>query len=828
MSENTERDVLVYQALTQNLKQFWLNNKLEGWQKLESKATSICNLQSSNTNVLLSRLTDLINSFSSSPNFETEPRLRAITTLIENEKEKPEKAFYPIKPLALSEEIFPNPSPSNNYKESYKKLCSDFLQEVENLPNKNLKLFLSSLVYLLHKYTWCIPAINKNNKYLPFSLYDQARVSAALAACFYDFEQSKEIQTKSVVLIEGGISGIQKFIYNPAFNGQELQDGIAKRLRGRSFYINLLLKTITDYLIEELNLYNVNALWATGGHFLIVAPNTSFIKNELGQAKKKVQEWLWDEFHGALGLIITDIQIESNELKDFGKAKSELSQELAKLKHQQFLIPLNLANKDVEGRDTKDPWVLKIKDEVCRDTGQDISKEEKGISDEYQKLAHENDKNDKNDENQEDIEEDFPPRSTDSIFFDLIGRVLVRTNTLQLRRASEWNGINAIRKPKTKDDVTKEMFSSKKPLLIEFSGLNRCWLLTNKEYSAYGADLCLHIADHNNTKLDFLVGERKKDKSIVQGFEFLADAVALGANNKLQDFDELAENADGAKYLGVLRMDVDNLGFLFSEGFPSGEKSIAHIANLSRMLELFFTGYLNTLVDKDRKGNATVDKCKEDNADKGKKDNKRNLYTTYAGGDDLFIVGAWNEVVDLATDINDSFTAYSANPLLHISGGIALCKGKYPIGRAALEAGELLDSKAKKVKNEKDEVVKNALAFMEKAIIWNDLPKVLETSNKIIQGLEAKTVSRSFLYNLLALYHQYIEPEVESKKHPQTHLLMIPKFLYSLVRNITDKDLICELQTMINNQRPYLSVIAGYAALKTRKTEKSKKGEIHE
>lgn len=789
MLENTERDFLVYQALTHSLKHFWQHNKLEHWQKLETKLAKICDLPSSNNENLLDKVKNLTNKFSSLSSLESPPKLTAITTSIKEEgKEKPQQAFYPIKSLELSKEIFPIAKQewSDNYKELYKELWQGFLDDVEQLPDKNLKVFLSSLLYLLHKYTWCVPAINKNSKYLPFSLYDQSRISAALAACFYDFGQVKE--TEDILLIEGDISGIQKFIYNPAFNGQELQDGIAKRLRGRSFYINLLLKTITDYLVEELNLYNVNALWATGGHFLIIAPNTQNVKEKLTLSKEKIQKWLWSEFRGALGLIIAQLPINSDELKDFGKVKAQLGQETTKLKLQQFTIPLDIANKELKPDIWQDSWVLNMQDEICCDTGQDMSKQEKDISDKYQELAHRNDKN------TEDIN-DFSPRSPQSLFFDLVGRALVRTETLQLRRSNEWSSIDAIRKPRKEEDITDQIFFPK-PLLIEFPELNRCWLLTEKNFAAYGADLCLHIADHCNSKIDFLLNERKKDKSIVQGFEFLADAVALDNDSKLMDFHQLADKADGAKFLGVLRMDVDNLGFLFSKGFPEGEKSIAHIANLSRMLELFFTGYLNTLVDKDEKGN------------------KHNLYTTYAGGDDLFIVGAWNEVVDLATNINNAFQAYCSNPLLHISGGIALCKGKYPIGRAAIDSGKLLDNKAKKASG------KNALAFMEQAISWQDWPKVIDTSKKLIEGLDTGTVSRSFLYNLLALYHQYIEPDVKSTKHPQADLLLAPKFLYSLVRNISDKKLICELQTMIKDQQPYLSVIAGYAALKTRQIDK--------
>jgi CRISPR-associated protein Csm1 len=353
--------------------------------------------------------------------------------------------------------------------------------------------------------------------------------------------------------------------------------------------------------------------------------------------------------------------------------------------------------------------------------------------------------------------------------------------------------------PKNKVEAEKKEQFSLGQWLIEFPKLKRCWLLSNNVEPVLGADLCLRIANHKNPEISFL----SNNKTTSQGFEFLADAVATEKNEtgrkQIVEFHKLAgkaKEAGAAEFLGVLRMDVDSLGYVFAKGFTEEkDKSIAKVANLSRMLDMFFTGYLNTLVD------------------------NHNLYITYAGGDDLFIVGAWNEVIDLAETINEKFKAYCGNnPSLHISGAVALCKGKYPIGRAAEESGELLDNKAKNLK------YKNALAFMNKAIAWDDWPAVKDTAKKIIEGLEKGTVSRSFIYNLLALYNQYIDVSSrDQKKNTTAHLLLVPKFLYSLVRNVTDKNLCIELETMIHKQQAYLSVIAGYAALKTRSNSEKEK-----
>ena len=64
-------------------------------------------------------------------------------------------------------------------------------------------------------------------------------------------------------------------------------------------------------------------------------------------------------------------------------------------------------------------------------------------------------------------------------------------------------------------------------------------------------------------------------------------------------FNHLAEIAKGANKLGVLKMDVDNLGLIFSKGFKHiGGASISRVSSLSFYLDLFFSGRINQIVDK--------------------------------------------------------------------------------------------------------------------------------------------------------------------------------------------------------------------------------------
>jgi len=401
--------------------------------------------------------------------------------------------YYPISPLSVSDDVFRQREapPSTNENAP---LWEQFAAKCKLLPTGSFAVYFDSLLHLLHKFAWCIP----NAPGGVVSLYDHARSAAALAISLYDTLQEDAGDDRPFLLIEGDVSGVQQFIYNPAFNGQELQDRIARRLRGRSFYLNLLLKTIADWLIEELGLYSVNILWASGGHFLIVAPNTEKTRGKLKDSVRKTQRWTWREFRGALGLVIADLHLTREELSRFGEARERLAQITARLKHQQIAAPLSFGSGS-PSNEWSNSWVLNMGREICRDTGRDLSQEESEISDKAQRE-----------------EETQPPRSPQSLFFDAIGRALVNARTIQLRRRDGWPEKEDIaRLLRDKADAGK-LKEAARGALIEFLDLNRTWLLSEEVEPLDSADLCLRLADHRDRALDFL--SDIQHPSVAQGF----------------------------------------------------------------------------------------------------------------------------------------------------------------------------------------------------------------------------------------------------------------------------------------------------------------------
>lgn len=124
-------------------------------------------------------------------------------------------------------------------------------------------------------------------------------------------------------------------------------------------------------------------------------------------------------------------------------------------------------------------------------------------------------------------------------------------------------------------------------------------------------------------------------------------------------------------------MDVDNLGKVFARGFKKELRSFSRLTSLSRHLTLFFKFYINSICQ----GNSGNNVKPLDLSGKLlTKNESRNLSIVYSGGDDLFLVGAWDEITEIAFDIHNSFKLYTCqNPDVNISGGIIVQRENFPL-----------------------------------------------------------------------------------------------------------------------------------------------------
>lgn len=209
----------------------------------------------------------------------------------------------------------------------------------------------------------------------------------------------------------------------------------------------------------------------------------------------------------------------------------------------------------------------------------------------------------------------------------------------------------------------------------------------------------------------------------------LGIAFRLARGNKdpwITTFEDMCDNENGLKRLGVLRMDVDNLGSKFQE--YARTQSLAAYSALSHELDNFFKGDVSKMCD------------------------KHECYLLYGGGDDLFVVGEWRKVIELAAEIQSQFKKWAAQRKgdWSLSAGVAIVKAKYPIIEGAQESGEE-EEKAKT--HECAGSLKNSISLMGTPLNWDkEFEPVKDLKDKMVKMLlDSESLPKSFLNKVMML-----------------------------------------------------------------------------
>ena len=255
--------------------------------------------------------------------------------------------------------------------------------------------------------------------------------------------------------------------------------------------------------------------------------------------------------------------------------------------------------------------------------------------------------------------------------------------------------------------------------------------------------------------------------------KFVGNTVPL-KKGVVASFNDIALLAEGDQKIAVLKMDIDNLGTIFSTGFEEENKSIARISTLSRMIDLFFCGYINKICENLYDKYITTVKPQETQLD--------NLfYINFSGGDDLVIIGPWDWTIRLAIEIKEhlsKFTCY--NPNITISGGIYITDSKAPV-RITLYEGE------KALEDAKEYEGKDALSLLNKAFSWQkgkyNVYKLVEDGIEYTNWINKGYISRN-------LAHDIMVASKNIRRKGNIDFDLIPQIAYSLSRNIQNERII--------------------------------------
>jgi CRISPR-associated protein Csm1 len=212
-------------------------------------------------------------------------------------------------------------------------------------------------------------------------------------------------------------------------------------------------------------------------------------------------------------------------------------------------------------------------------------------------------------------------------------------------------------------------------------------------------------------------------------------------NGRVQTFEEIIGYSRGTRRLGLLKADVDNLGKLFAFGLTRDDESfdtISRMTTLSRMLDHFFSGYINHLL----------------------REQYPHCYTVYSGGDDLIIIGPWNQVIGLAGEIYNCFRRFAAgNDNLTLSAGIAFARSRTPVIKT-IEVAETLLERAKEHAARASGESRNQVSIFGRTMTWSGFAAMAEEGERLASWAIAKKIGTADLRRLKLydrLYRDYLE-----------------------------------------------------------------------
>jgi CRISPR-associated protein Csm1 len=617
-------------------------------------------------------------------------------------------------PLRLEAEpadspIFPQVGPADpeTLSRHYRQLWRDFSQQAAGLravhagAGADQAGYLNSLLKLMQRYCWAVPASLYPGR-PNVSLYDHSRMTAALAVCL---AAAAGPEAGTALLVGGDISGVQAFIYTITSRGA------TGGLRGRSMYLQLLTDIVARYTLDSLGLPLTNLIYAGGGHFYLLTPPGS--QAALLNIQQSVSRILLHHHQGDLHLALASISLQAGEFQGPALAQRwrALTQELQQAKQRQFAEldaeTLRALFRAREHGGNEEKFCI-----VCQREHPHMGQADEGEA----------------------------AKCPACLSYEALGNDLRQAAYLCLDQRKPAGLVEAKGSGEWAQVLShfgyRAKFCARPADLppLDASVIRRTLLALDDQHLAglqpaarqvIGLQVLVNVTP--------LLSRAEHEELVEQGDKDVPPA------NSVKPFEIMARQARGIKRLGILRMDVDSLGLILSQGLGR-QATLSRVASLSFALSLFFEGWVEGIA---RRLNQTA--------------GRDLVYSIYSGGDDLFFVGAWHLMPLLAEQISRDLSRYAAGHAgIHVSGGIALASPKYPLYQAADEAHEA--ERAAKTEPYNGQT-KNALNFLGKTIPWSKFGEVKAHQDRLIALVEPagdqKPVSRNLTHRLSQLYVEY-------------------------------------------------------------------------
>ena len=562
----------------------------------------------------------------------------------------------------------------------------------------NKEALLTSLMGSFQELLWNVPSDTQGEP--DVSLFDHLRLTGAIAAALWAYhgaspsiEALRDEKPNKFLLVIGDLGGIQGHIYRIQ-GAQTGVGGLAKRLRARSLEVSLAAEAMGLELLRRTGFTPLQRVMSAGGKFYLLLPHTEPVLEALDAVRREWEGWALEQGATLLPFLAAH---------PFAPAGFKAFNEVLRLAHralaQARLAPLKsqlggpyLSSGQQSLRPCKACGVRPARSataELCPGCERD---------------AH--------------IGRLIPKQQDIGFFLQETTRPHYRFPALWV--ALEPSDLHTLR---TRPNFSPaphpwevRLLAGHVPTLEQALAAGDWPDLA--AYKAWAMERGLWEEEQD--------GERGKD-----------DPLTLA---------ELAEFSSGAKYLGALMLDADRMGEAFARGFENPSPS--RIASLSRMLELFFAGEVLELI---RNPNTYQKRLGWDEATAREKARRYPLiYSVYAGGDDLFLLGPWDVLLEFALDLEQLYRAFTGHPGLTLSGGFVLVNPSLPIPLLA-EAVQEAEQAAKAAGRDR-------LHLFGQSVPWAKLRGLVDWVRSFRQHLQAEGkegMTSALAYRLLRLWRQH-------------------------------------------------------------------------
>lgn len=514
----------------------------------------------------------------------------------------------------------------------YNKLLMDLKSNLKSIEIN--EKYINSLLAILESYLSFVPSSTRRNEIADISLFDHLKITAAVGSCISEYLLYNGRTNFREILFEGEKDFYNEkafLMYSSDFSGIQkfiynvTSEDALKSLCSRSFILEMLMEHINDEILSGCGVSRANLIYSGGGHCYILLPNTPAVKEYLEKLKKEINRWLIKNFGTRLYLASAIVECSANDLMNEPK-------EDAPYKNIYRELSAKISENKLSRYSTDEIILLNtcsenINERECKVCGTVSKLDAEGNICGWCKLF----------------------RDIYNVLIDVDLIILVTKKPCPHCENAAFPSANGeVFLNFTNEAGAREELKNNAEIIRVYS--------KNKAYTGLEYSTMLYMGDYTYSNL----------------------------------IEEISAETQGIKRIGVCRADVDNLGLAFMSGFERQSDdpkdrymydTLSRNAVFSRQMSLFFKYYINGILKGECDSQFSLTESPQFRV-------PRKVRIVYSGGDDIFLIGAWNDVLEAAVDIEKAFSKFTSSTLT-LSCGFGIFETRYPVYREAYETAAL-------------------------------------------------------------------------------------------------------------------------------------------